>query len=964
MHPSRLSFRLLALAAAASLACTAAVGRGAGAPAAVHADGFTFVKSAGGIAEYTLDANKLSVLLMEDHSAPVVTFMVTYHVGSRNEVTGTTGATHLLEHLMFKGSVHYNRDLGTGFDTMLDRIGATNNATTGRDRTDYFEDLASDHLELAVKLESDRMRGLLLREEDRRTEMTVVRNEFERGENDPIEALDKEINAAAFVAFPYHHPTIGWRSDIEQVPIEKLRAFYDTFYWPNNATVTLVGDFQPAEALALLAKYYGPIPPAPHPLPAIYTEEPAQQGPRRVVVKRTAELGAVAIAFKIPAALHPDYPALDVLADILADGRTSRLYRALVDENLAVSVDAYAGFTHDPSLFTIYVRLSPGTPHAEVEKVVLAQLAQLKAEGATPAEVARALSKEAAAIAYGRDGSGAIASQINEDIAVGDWTYFLTLPKMIQAVTAAAVTRVAQIYLVEDQSTTGWFVPLGAGPGPAAGEAAAPPPARSLERQANFYRDPTLPRWARPAGGTLARDEVGGAPAGGGSDGEAPGALIAPHVVRRTLAGIDVLTLKTTLQDVVTIRGSLPAGEMFNPPGNTAVADLVAGLLDKGTAKHDKLALAQALEDLGASISFDTTPETLSFSARCLKRDVPAVMGLLAEQLRTPLLAADELAKLKKQIAGEYEEQMDDTNFRAEQALERAVFPAGHPNHPPEADRYLSDLAAATAADVKVFHDAHYGPSHLKLVAVGDVDDAAIGAALQSAFGGWTGGTAVRPVTPAPPLPAGRVERIAMPGKASVSAMLGQPTDLKYTDPDRIALAAATQVLGGGYFSSRLLSTVRNQEGLTYGIFARVGEDTYTDGIWMIQATFAPALLDQGLASTRRELERFVRDGVTADEWTVFKGALAGSYKLALATSAGVANQLLANLERGLPLSAIDDYPRKIDALTVAQLNSAVKRHLDPDRMIMVLAGSLPAAPANAADPSGGGQPAAAKRAD
>ncbi|HWA10768.1 MAG TPA: pitrilysin family protein [Opitutaceae bacterium] len=903
------------------------------------ADGFTFVKSAGGISEYTLDANKLSVLLKEDHSAPVLTFMVTYRVGSRNEVTGTTGATHLLEHLMFKGSEHYNNDLGTGFDTVLDKIGASNNATTSLDRTDYYEDLPSDHLELAVQIESDRIRGLLLRESDRAPEMTVVRNEFERGENDPVEALDKEISAAAYIAHPYHHPTIGWRSDIEKVSIEKLRAFYDTFYWPNNATVTIIGDFNSAAALGLLKKYYGPISAAPHPLPEVYTEEPAQQGPRRVTVKRPGELGVVGIAYKVPPGLHADHAALVVLGDILTDGKTSRLYRALIDQNLAVSADCYVGFNRDASLLNLYIRLAPGTTHAQAEKIVLDEIEKLKSGGATPDEVARAVSKESASTAYGRDGSFAIASQINEDIAVGDWTAYLTMPEKIQAVTAADVNRVAKTYLIEDQSTTGWFIPVTEGgekPGPAAAQ-------RSAVKQPNFYRNPA----GSEDGSRRTEDGIQGAvgPAAAsasGGGGAGSGALIAPQVNRARVAGIDRILFKTSLQDVVTIRGSLPAGDVFNPANHPALADLTAGLLDKGTAKHDKFALAGMLEDVGASISFDSTPQNLVFSAKCLRKDIPLVLGLLAEQLRTPAFSADELEKLKKQAVGEYQEQLDDTNFRASQALGRALFPAGHPNHPAEADRYLADIAAVGIDDIRAFHAAHYGPAAMVFVAVGDVDPSAIDAALTSAFAGWTGGTPLPAAAAATPPAAARTEKIAMPGKASVSVLIGLPDGLKYSDPDRIALAAATEVFGGGYFSSRLLAIVRAKEGLTYGIYARLRNDTYTDGQWAIQATFAPALLDKGLASTQRELKRFTAEGVTADELRDFKNAIIGSYKLALATSGGIAGQLLTTVQRGLPLDAIDTYPRQVDALTLAEVNAAVKKYLDPNRMVTVLAGTLP----------------------
>ena len=247
-------------------------------PAAIA--GFSFVKSLAGIDEYRLDANDLTVLLVPDHSAPVVTFMVTYRVGSRNEVSGTTGATHLLEHLMFKGSKNYNNEKGNSVEQYLERVGGNYNANTSLDRTAYYAQIGSESLEGYIAIDADRMRNLMLRESDRSTEMTVVRNEFEIGENDPVQSLDKEIFAASYIAHPYHHPVIGWRSDIENVSIEKLRAFYDTYYWPNNATVTVVGDFQTENALALIRKYYGEIPRAPAAIPVPYTAEPAQTGPR------------------------------------------------------------------------------------------------------------------------------------------------------------------------------------------------------------------------------------------------------------------------------------------------------------------------------------------------------------------------------------------------------------------------------------------------------------------------------------------------------------------------------------------------------------------------------------------------------------------------------------------------------------------------------------------------------------
>ena len=942
--------------------------------------GFDFVKESAGIAEYRMPANDLNVLLLEDHSAPVLTFMVTYRVGSRHEVTGTTGATHLLEHLMFKGSREFHAGNGKGFDTMMDKVGGISNATTWLDRTNYYENLPSDHLELAVAMEADRMRNLLLREEDRQPEMTVVRNEFERGENDPFESLNKEVTAAAFIAHPYHHSTIGWRSDIEKVSIAKLREFYDTFYWPNNATITVIGDFAPPNALRLIQQYFGKITRSPHPIPAVYTEEPAQTGPRRVIVKRPGEVGVVQLAYKAPRTLHPDHAPLEVLAAVLSEGKTSRLYRAMIDPNVAISADAGKGFFHDDTLFEFSVMLAPGITHEQAEKTLLTEVEKVKKDGVTAAEVSRAINKLLAGIAFRRDGSFAIAGHINEAIAVGDWTVYSGLLEKLQAVTVADVNRVARTYLSEDQSTTGWFIPqaeTAAGGMPSAklqipnSQPQTPNPELETPNSAlpllslyassgpHYYRDPSfddlslrsragLPGDSRSPRRELRDSAVDGslaraaAPDGGAGGGSGP-ALIAPQVRRRQVAGIDVITLKTGIKDVVTIRGVIGAGDVFNPPGNSAIADLTAGMIDKGTVKRDKFAVAEVLEETGATLSFGTGTHTLNLSGKSLRKDLPLVLGLLAEQLRTPRLDPAEFAKLKTQIVGRHKRAMEDTDFRAGRAFERSIFPEGHPNRPPADEKYLADVESATLDHLQAFHAANYGPAAARLVIAGDVDDAAIDAALREHFKGWQGGRPVPQGTPkAPALTAARTEKVSMPGKTSISYLIGQPSGLRYADPEYQALNMATSVLGSGFFSARLLDIIRNREGLTYGIGAGLGSDTYADGAWQISGTFAPELLEKGIASTWRELRRCADDGLTAEELATFKVTLTGSYKVALATTSGLAGTLLNALQRGYGPEWVDEFPRRLQSLTLAEVNAAIKRHLDPDKMVTVMAGTLP----------------------
>src|ERR1700726_1948367 len=450
-------------AAAPATAATARAGAQSGAakaspPAAVA--GFSYVKTLGGIDEYQLDSNGLTVLLVPDHSAPVLTFQVTYRVGSRNEVTGTTGATHILEHMMFKGSEGFNDPKGNSVKQFLERVGGQFNASTSFDRTNYFATIGRESLESYIAVEADRMRHLWLRESDRQAEMTVVRNEYERGKNDPESVLLEEVSAAAYITLPYHHPTIGWKSDIEHVPIAKLREFYDTFYWPNNATITAVGDFETEPLLALIKKYYGVYSHSPAPIPTIYTEEPAQSGERRVMVKRPGELGTIIVAHKVPNGRDADQAPLEMLDAILSSGKNARLYRSLVDQGLALNAGAGTDLHHDLSLHTVYAVLAPGAAHDEVEKALVAEIAKIKTDGVTAAEVARVKQQYIAADAYKRDGTAAIAGEINEWIAVGDWTLYVTFPQKVQQVTPADVKRVAKEYLKEDQTTTGWFIPV------------------------------------------------------------------------------------------------------------------------------------------------------------------------------------------------------------------------------------------------------------------------------------------------------------------------------------------------------------------------------------------------------------------------------------------------------------------------------------------------------------------------
>jgi zinc protease len=432
-------------------------------------EAFEFVREKAGIREWRLRSNGLQVLLLRNTVAPVATFAVVYHVGSRNEAVGHTGATHLLEHLMFKGTAEYDREKGTAVAAVLEALGARFNATTWFDRTNYYETVPSDRIEVALEIEASRMRGALLRDSDRVPEMTVVRNEYERGENSPFQVLYKETFATAFREHPYHHPTIGWRTDIEGVSTDRLKEFYDVFYHPNNATAMLIGDFEEADALALLDRHFGSIPRSVRPIPEVYTVEPPQEGERRFTVRRTGQVAWVALSWRTAAATDPDTPALAVLGNVLGVGLTARLHLALVEESLALSVTVVPWQLRDPALFSVFAPVRPGVETDAVESRVRSEIARVVSEGVTDAEVEKARTQIEAEVIFDRDSTDQVAASLSEAIAVADWGWYADYPDLVARVTADDVRRVAAKYFRDDALTVGLYLPKQAtGTGPAA----------------------------------------------------------------------------------------------------------------------------------------------------------------------------------------------------------------------------------------------------------------------------------------------------------------------------------------------------------------------------------------------------------------------------------------------------------------------------------------------------------------
>jgi len=423
----------------------------------------------------------------------------------------------------------------------------------------------------------------------------------------------------------------------------------------------------------------------------------------------------------------------------------------------------------------------------------------------------------------------------------------------------------------------------------------------------------------------------------------AAAANMADQAHRSKVDGIDLITYRSNVKDVVVILGVLPAGDAMAESGNVAIPTLSGMMLDRGTKALDKFAISEKLENVGAEISFTVGVQSLEIHAKCLKKDLPLIIGTIAAELRTPSLLVGEFNKAKQQLIGELEASAQNSSALASEAFDRAVFPEGHPNRPRTLAEYIAAAKTANLEEVRAFQAKYYGPAHMTLVVAGDVSDADAQAEIGKAFSGWSGGQDY--LRSAKPAAAAAASDITVPlaDKPSVTMLLGQGSGLRYSDPDNLPLRVGTAILGRG-FTGRLMGAVRDKEGLTYNIGANMSDDSVTDGVWEISASFAPTLLAKGVESTRREVAKWWKDGVTEQELAAHKQGLIGSYFVSLATTLGLAETIVVNTQRGYDPSWLDAYPKALKALTREQVNAAIKAHINPNSLVLVEAGSVPAA--------------------
>lgn len=864
---------------------------------------------AGPVQELTL-SNGLKVILKEDQAAPVVTWVVYYKVGSRNEVIGTTGSTHLLEHMLFKGT----KTLGKGqIAQLLGRNGASFNASTWTDWTNYYQTYSSDRLEMGLMIEAARMRDALILDSERQSEMTVVRNELERGESNPGRLLYQEVTSAAFKAHPYHHPVIGWRSDVEGVSTGDLKKFYDTFYHPNNAVAVLVGDFRTPEAVAMIQKHFEKIPAGPKP-PQIYTTEEPQLGERRVTLRRRGETNLVQMAFHVPSVQSKDIAPLLVLDTVLSSGVTDRLHQALVEKQLATGTYAYTGIQRDPSLFRVGATVKPGVTHEAVSKALLAELDKLKTELVPAPELQKAKNQAEASYVYQNEGTSGMALALGSYEAIDRWQRAFELLDEIKQVTPEDIQRVAKTYLTQDNRTVGWYVSTPDGPVP-------PKPANSGSGKAVANSGKVVPAKPFPFEQQATK----------------PRALTPP--VRKVLSnGMTVLVLPNEAAPTVAINGFVRAGAHLEPKGKEGLAAATAAMLDKGTAKRSKLALAADLETAAASIGFSGGGETTEISAKMLSKDLDLGLGALAEMLQEPQFPAEELTKLKARWIAGIRQAEDQPETHASRALSQAIYPEGHPYRQLTLSEQIAAIEELDASDLKTFHARYFGPNTTTLVVVGQVKPDAVFTKLEGLFKTWK--AAEKAEITIPETPRKNAQRIVIPmmDKTNLEILLGHAGSVTRRSPEFHASSLANFILGGSGLSSRLGVKLRDEMGLTYGTYSTFSASSGA-GSWQASITVNPANMETAITALKAEIEGFLAKGITPEELSAAKGSYIGRQAVGLATNSGMAGSL-ANIEYyGLGLDYWSRYPALINGITLEQVNAAARKLIAPERAHLIIAG-------------------------
>jgi zinc protease len=864
-----------------------------------------------GITEYRL-ANGLRILTVPDPSADTVTVHITYFVGSRHEGYGEKGMAHLLEHLLFKGSPKFPE-----VKPALVQRGARYNGTTSNDRTTYFETLTAseDNLDWALSLEADRMVNSFVRKSDLDSEMTVVRNEFEMGENNPHGILHERMLRLAFPFHNYGNPVIGVRSDIEQVPIERLQAFYRTWYQPDNALLTIGGRFDERRALELAAKHFGGIAAPKRALPVLYTAEATQDGEREVTLRRAGDVQIVSAMYRIPSAGHPDYPAIDVLSSAFGTAPSGRLHRALVQKGLASSAFAYERMLREPGYMSMGALLPKDGSIGPARAALLEAIEAPGRAAITDAEVERARTALLSDIEKVQLESGSLVRWLAEFATMGDWRLFFLYRDRLRKVTTADVQRVADSYLKPANRVLGLFLPE------AQPSRAEIPPPPDLAAALDAYRS---------------TESI----AAGESFDPSP-ANIEKRLIRRSLGnGIQLALLpKKTRGGNVHLSLSLYWGDESSKQERATSCAIASSMLMRGTAKHTRSELRDAFQRLRANVSVGAG----GASVEVRRAQLEETLRLVAEVLREPAFPPAEFEELKRAMLTSAEGRRGDPSAIADEQLTRHLnpYPRGHWNYPLSTDETVAAIKSATLEEAKRCYSDLVGASGAQLVAIGDFDPDALARLVEELFGGWQSPAPYKRI-PSRYFARDALERTVLtPDKANAVLRGGLNIELRDDNPDFPALVLGSYLLGGTS-AGRLPARVREKEGLSYSTYAYFTAGSLdAAALFGVGSIYAPQNRERVERAIREELERALVQGFDDAEVEHAKRGLLEARRIARGQDRSLTARLANYLYIGRTFAWDIEFEKRIAALTPAEVRDALRRHVDPKKLSVLKAGDF-----------------------
>ena len=878
------------------------------------------ITSVEGITEYQLE-NGMRVLLFPDATKDTVTVNNTIFVGSRHEGYGEAGMAHLLEHMVFKGTPSIPnipkalRDHGAG---------RSMNGTTWLDRTNYFETMPAtdENLEFAIRLEADRMVNSLIKAEDLASEMTVVRNEFERGENSPSRILRQRITSAAFDWHNYGQSTIGNRADIERVPVDSLRAFYRKYYQPDNAMVVIAGGFHPPKALEYVQTHFGAIPRPSRDLPQTYTEEPAQDGERRVTLRRVGDVAMVGVGYHIVAGSHPDFAATDILATSLAQAPSGRLYKALVETKLAARVGGGVLPTHDPNLVMYLAEVVKDVDSEQVAQTLVDVLENLSGNPLTEEEVERSRSRLLADWEQSFNNSQRVAIDLSDWAAQGDWRLYFLYRDRLESATVDDVHRIADEYLKISNRTLGVYLPT--------------------EKPSRVHV-PASPDLAAMIGDYQGRGAVEM-----GEKFDVSTANIEGRSVRSELAtGLKVVAIpKKTRGSTVDLRLTLRFGDLDSLQDRGAAAKLLGAMLQRGTTSRSRQQIRDELNTYRAKLNISSSAEgTLTVTLQAKRENLSPLLDLMSDLLNNPAFPASELETLRQQYLASYEQQQSDPQTLAQIAVIRKLRPyvAGDPRAYPDVHENIAMIQAVTVDDLKSYHGDFVSGAQGELTVIGDFDVQEVTDAVQQMLDGLPGSKAFARI----PHPSNDIEegfeQIETPDKENAMYFAGTVLPIGDSHPDYPALLIGNDIFGGaGALSSRLGDRVRQQDGLSYGVGSFLRPSTHDDRTeLMLYAISNPDNVPKLRTAIREELDRIRSEGITDDELDKAKSSFVQNQRVARSNDAELAALIEKNTDANRTMEFVESFERRVQSLTVDEVNAAVMKYIDPNKIFTVVAGDF-----------------------